>query len=65
MGKTFYCHICDLTFSSGYEMADHFRSNEHRDKASDGNLDLLMEKFITGVKVAINSSQTQSEEELK
>lgn len=57
MTKKFYCDICGLSFSSGYEMARHFRSKEHRDKASGGNLDSLIEKFISGVKAVIDPSK--------
>lgn len=58
MAKQFYCDICEMTFLSGYEMAQHFRSKEHRDKASGGNLDSLIEKFVKGVKAAIDPDQT-------
>ena len=58
MDKKFYCDICEITFSSACEMARHFRSEEHREKAAGGNLDSLIEKFISGVKAAIDPNQT-------
>ena len=57
MIKKFYCDICEKIFSSGYEMAQHFRSKEHRGKAGEKNLDFLIEKFTKGVKATIDPNQ--------
>lgn len=56
LDKQFFCNICGISFSLGYEMADHFQTKEHREKAAGGNLDLLIEKFISSVKTAIDSN---------
>lgn len=57
MNNKFHCGICDLSFSSGYTLAQHFRSKEHRDRLNFG-ADSIMEKFIEGVKAAIDPNQT-------
>lgn len=53
MNKQFFCSICDLTFSSSWEMAQHFRSEEHRDKAGGLNLDSLIEKFLSSIRTTV------------
>jgi len=60
--EKYYCNSCRLIFSSGLEMAEHFRSKEHRDTASGKNLDSLIEKFIVGIKNAINPNQMEEEQ---
>ena len=62
MIEKFRCYLCGKTFSSGFGLADHFRSKEHRDKAAGKNLDSLIEKFIGGVKTAINPSKVEEEQ---
>jgi len=57
MNKQFFCGICGIPFSSGYELAEHFRSKEHRDKAAGGNLVSLIDKFISGIKADIDSEK--------
>jgi len=43
-------------------MAQHFRSDEHREKANGGNLDSLIDKFTVHVKKAIDSNQNNEKE---
>lgn len=52
MDKKFYCDLCEVTCSSGYELARHLRSKEHRDKLHFGT-DSVMEKFIKDVRKSI------------
>lgn len=59
MIRQFDCGICNKVFSSAWEMADHFRSDEHREKANGGNLDSLIEKFIAGIKTSIDPKQNE------
>ena len=59
MTRQFDCNLCNKVFSSAWEMADHFRSDEHREKANGGNLDSLIEKFTAHVKKAIDSNQNE------
>lgn len=55
MAKKFYCAICDVSFESGYALAQHFRSKEHRDRLNFGT-DSIIEKFIKSLKGLIDES---------
>lgn len=57
MIKQFRCELCEEEFSSAYEMAQHFQSEEHREKGDIGNLDLLIGKFVEGIKKDSNKGQ--------
>lgn len=52
MDRTFYCHLCELSFLSGYALAQHLRSKEHRDRLHFG-VDSVVEKFIENVRKSI------------
>ncbi len=56
MIKRFECELCEEVFSSAYEMAQHFRSEEHRKKGDIGNLDMLTEKFVSGLKADLDEA---------
>lgn len=56
MKKQFYCNICELSFESGYGLASHLRSKEHRDRLNFGT-DSVVEKFLRGVKAAIDPNK--------
>lgn len=54
MIKRFECELCRKIFSSGFEMVDHFQSDEHKEKANDSSLGSLIDKFINHVKANIS-----------
>lgn len=54
MTKRFECELCQKLFSSCYEMVEHFKSDEHKEKANDGSLDSLIDRFIGHVKTNIS-----------
>ena len=56
MAEKFYCDICEKIFSSGYALAYHLRSKEHRDKLNFGS-DSVIEKFIRGIKAEMDKKE--------
>jgi len=56
MDGKFRCNICGISFPSWSDMKKHFQSKEHKDKASMGNAELLMEKFLKYFKEPNNGS---------
>ena len=55
MDKRFYCFRCRLSFLSGYALAHHLQSKEHKDKLHFGT-DSIIEKFISHVKESNDES---------
>jgi len=55
MNKKFCCDLCGVTCSSGYELAQHLQSKEHKDKVNSGT-DSVIEKFIKRARELINES---------
>lgn len=55
MIKKFECELCEEVFSSGFEMAQHFRTEEHMRKGAIGNLDSLIVKFFRHIKTNIEN----------
>ena len=53
MTKRFECTICNKEFLSAYEMAQHFRSAEHKRVGEGDYLDSIIGDFISGVKTSI------------
>lgn len=43
---SFYCDLCSKSFVSGYALAEHFRSKEHKTVAGEGRIDSLMDQFV-------------------
>lgn len=56
MDKKFYCAICDISFESGYALAQHLRSKEHREKLNFG-MDSILEKFIKNARKLITKGE--------
>lgn len=42
----FYCALCQKSFVSGYSLAEHFRSKEHKTAAGEGRIDSLLNQFV-------------------
>jgi len=49
----FRCELCEKSFVSGYALADHFRSKEHREVAGKGRIESLMDSLANNLKKRI------------
>ena len=56
MNNEFRCDTCDISFPSWISLKEHLLSKEHKDKASMGNVESIMEKFLKRFKEANDES---------
>jgi len=56
MNNKFYCNTCGISFPSWMAMKEHFQSKEHKDRASKGNVELLLDRFTKHFKEFVNES---------
>jgi hypothetical protein len=50
----FRCELCEKSFVSGYALAEHFRSKEHRRASGEGRIESLMDGLVDNFKKSIS-----------